>query len=99
MSQDDPGETLDWFQAQRRLEALKDAFVQTYADSVTEIQFYAVESFDTFFCEECQDETEILEEVEVKFAEESIGGLRAEILRLRSPRRYCRECLSAISLE
>jgi len=89
---------LDWFRQQREQEALRNSYVETYADSETDISFYAIESFDVAFCLECAEETEILEEVNISFDEDSAGNLGAEIIRLKIPRRYCRECLSGVTL-
>lgn len=89
---------LDWFRHQRQQEALRNAYVETYADSETDIPFYAIESFDLAFCLECAEETEVLEEVEILFNEEDAGELEVEVVRLKKPRRYCRECLAGIAL-
>lgn len=93
-----PSEQNDWFQEHHREQALRDAFIYTYADADTDQQFYAVDTLDTTHCPECNEDVEMVEEVEVSFMGEPGGLLRAEIARLRDPRLFCRECLTAVEL-
>ena len=92
-----PTPTEDWFLRQRQEQALTDAFIYTYADTETEQTFHAIDTFDTTYCHDCHEETEMIEEIRVSFMGE-VGGqeMHAQIHRLRHPRIFCRECLSAI---
>ena len=89
----------DWFIKQRRDQALREAYIGEYADASSDVPFYAIESFDTHYCEDCEDDTEILEEIKVSFSENPLGDVIVNIKRIRNPRIYCRECLTGIELE
>ena len=85
----------DWFRRNREEQALREAFVSTYADEEDRI-FYAVDTLDTRFCDSCRDETETAEEVSISFQEAPDRELLAIISRLKKPRFMCRECLTFI---